>query len=116
MSSVQNTNDLIEFNDRADTIDKSAGSVVQIVQNNSQTVGELPASLIAAAVAKITTSNTITAINKSESGSCESPDLKTTVQTTAIAAQPAPAALPVPVPVMKNLTQVCSIFYYFYVL
>lgn len=108
MSATQNTNDLIEFIDRsADQIDKSAGSVVQIVQNS--TISDVPsASLIAAAVAKINTASivarqppaaaaAVNPINKSESGSCESPDLITSVTTAAPPAAPA----------MKNLTQVC---------
>lgn len=103
MSSIQNTNDLIEFNDRADTIDKSAGTVVRIVQNT----GEVPAHLIAAAVAKITTAATnkaaAAAINKSESGSRESPDLIASV-TTATSPPPAAAAAASD---NKTLPQVC---------
>lgn len=98
MSSIQNTNDLIEFTDHADSIDKSAGTVVQIVQN----MGEMPAHLIAAAVAKITTAAAATnksaiAINKSESGSCESPDL---------IASP-PATVTAAAADIKTLPQVC---------
>lgn len=111
MSSIQNTSDLIEFTDHADSIDKSAGSVVQIVQNT--TVGELPTSLIAAAVAKITTATTNksqTSINKSESGSCESPDLIASVTT---ATSPLPATITAAAAAVataadnKTLPQVC---------
>lgn len=128
MSATQNTNDLIEFIDRsADQIDKSAGSVVQIVQNS--TISDVPsASLIAAAVAKINTASivarqppaaaaAVNPINKSESGSCESPDsgpvsvTEATAPPTAVATVPAsPAAITATAPDLKILTQVCSRF------